>query len=121
MRLGPGTTGAPHNNLRITRILKCLSEIGLERLNAGFVLHVLNEQSEHAELKSPFIRDSMDRWWANCIRDDQEREWIGRTIGKVRIGQLVFTRQLYEKTLEDRRQSGKFSNEVLAANACNQV
>ena len=63
--------------------------MGLERLNAGFVQHVFNEQSENAELKSPFIRDSMDRWWTYRIRDDQEREWIGRTIGKVRIGQLI--------------------------------
>ncbi|KIM61978.1 hypothetical protein SCLCIDRAFT_1215597 [Scleroderma citrinum Foug A] len=112
---------APHNNLRITRILKCLSELGLERLNAGFVLHVLNEQSENGELKSPFIRDSMDRWWANCIRDDYEREWVGRTIGNVRIGQLVFTRQMYEKALEGRRLTGKFSNEVLGTNAYSPV
>ncbi|KAJ3509122.1 hypothetical protein NLJ89_g5384 [Agrocybe chaxingu] len=35
---------ASHNNLRISRILKCLSEMGLERLNAGFLLHVLTEQ-----------------------------------------------------------------------------
>jgi len=121
--LGSGTItiGAPHNNLRITRILKCLSELGLERFNAGLVLHVLNEQSENAELKSPFIRDSMDRWWANCIRDDYEREWIGRTISNVRIGQLGFTRQMYEKALEGRRLAGKFSNEVLGTNAYNPV
>ena len=44
---------APHNNLRISRIFKCLSELGLERLNAGFILHVLNEQSEHDRLLAP--------------------------------------------------------------------
>lgn len=104
---------APHNNLRISRILKCLSELGLERLNAGFVLHVLNEQSEHAELKSPFICDSMDRWWANCIRDDYEREWVARLIARVRSGQRVFTRQMYENVLEGRRQTGKFPTELL--------
>ncbi|KAL1711012.1 opioid growth factor receptor conserved region-domain-containing protein, partial [Schizophyllum commune] len=57
-----------HNNLRISRILKCLSELGLERLNAGFLLHVLSEQSEEDELNTPMLQSSMDRWWANCIR-----------------------------------------------------
>lgn len=103
-----GDLGAPHNNLRITRILKCLSELGHEHLNAGFILHVLNEQSEHAQLKSPFILDSMDRWWANCIRDNDEREWVRQTISQVRTGKLVFTREMYEKALEDRTQKGSF-------------
>ncbi|KAL4063302.1 opioid growth factor receptor conserved region-domain-containing protein [Scleroderma yunnanense] len=110
-----------HNNLRITRILKCLSELGLERFNAAFLLHVLNEQSENAELKSQDLQDSMDKWWANCIRDDYEREWVRHTIVKVRTGQLVFTRQMYEMALEGRKLSGKFSDEVLDANASNQV
>lgn len=104
---------APHNNLRISRILKCLSELGLEHLNAGFVLHVLNEQSEHAELNTPFIRDSMDRWWANCIRNDREREWVAKVIAKVRSGRLVFTRQMYEGVLEGRRQTMEFPTELL--------
>ncbi|KAI6099550.1 opioid growth factor receptor conserved region-domain-containing protein [Pisolithus croceorrhizus] len=108
---------SPHNNLRISRILKCLSELGLEHLNAGFLLHVLNEQSEHEELTTPFIRDSMDRWWANCIRNDREREWIRQVIARVRSRQLVFTRQMYENVLEGRRQTGEFPTEVLDRNA----
>ncbi|KAJ8080452.1 hypothetical protein PM082_017285 [Marasmius tenuissimus] len=70
---------ASHNNLRISRILKCLSELGLEHLNAGFLLHVLNEQSEYQILDTGGIRTSMDRWWANCIRNDAERRWIARS------------------------------------------
>ncbi|KAH7885291.1 opioid growth factor receptor conserved region-domain-containing protein [Phlebopus sp. FC_14] len=101
---------APHNNLRISRILKCLSELGLERFNAAFLLHVLNEQSEHGELNSPLIRDSMDRWWANCIRDESERTWVGRTVAKVRAGE-PFTREMYETALEIRRVSGKFPHD----------
>ena len=54
--------GSSHNNLRISRILKCLSILDLERLNAGFLLFVLAEQSEHGELNTPAIRSSMDRW-----------------------------------------------------------
>jgi hypothetical protein len=93
--------GASHNNLRISRILKCLSEVGLERLNVGFLLHVLSEQSESNELNIPGIRNSMDRWWVNCIRNDEERTRIGGLVRKVRSGSdgYVFTRDLYKKAL----------------------
>jgi hypothetical protein len=85
-----------------------LSELGLERLNAGFLLHVLNEQSEHEELNSPGIRSSMDRWWANCIRNEQERLWIRDAIRKVRAGEegFIFTREIYEKALKTRDRTG---------------
>ncbi|EDR13275.1 uncharacterized protein LACBIDRAFT_308954 [Laccaria bicolor S238N-H82] len=98
-----------HNYLRISRILKCLSELGLEHLNAGFLLHILNEQSEWKELDSRGIRSSMDRWWANCIRNDEERQWIGETIRKVRLqsDEFTFTRDEYEKYLESRRTGHK--------------
>ncbi|PPQ63617.1 hypothetical protein CVT24_004370 [Panaeolus cyanescens] len=98
-----------HNNLRISRILKCLSEMGLEHLNAGFLLHVLNEQSEFGELYSRGLVSSMERWWANCIRNDQEREWIRNIIDRVRHseGDYVFTRQQYETALESRANTGE--------------
>jgi len=35
-----GFPGSFHNYLRVSRILKCLSEMGLERLNAGFIAKV---------------------------------------------------------------------------------
>ena len=109
-------TGASHNNLRISRILKSLSEFGLERLNAGFLLHVLNEQSEHDELNTITITTSMDRWWANCIRDDVEREWIGELIKRVRRKKtFVFTRAMYEQAVENRRENGKLSIDDLPA------
>ncbi|KIP09647.1 hypothetical protein PHLGIDRAFT_86230 [Phlebiopsis gigantea 11061_1 CR5-6] len=99
---------SPHNNLRITRILKCLSELGLERLNAGFILHVLNEQSERGELNTHMLESSMDNWWANCNRNTEEREWIGALIDRVREdADFVFTRQMYEDALERRRQTGR--------------
>jgi len=97
-----------HNWLRISRILKCLSELGLERLNAGFLLHILNEQSESNLLNSRAIQESMDRWWANCIRNQEEREQIGLLIRKVRANDdFVFTRKMYEGVLERRQQTGK--------------
>ncbi|KAF8964353.1 opioid growth factor receptor conserved region-domain-containing protein [Flammula alnicola] len=103
-----------HNNLRISRILKCLSEMGLERLNAGFLLHVLNEQSEANELNSWGIRSSMDRWWANCIRNEEERSWIGDLIRRVRLAEdgFIFTREEYEQALQRRTQTGRLGIET---------
>lgn len=101
------SAGSSHNNLRISRILKCLSELGLERLNAGFLLHVLSEQSEANELNSRGIRSSMDRWWANCLRNEEERSWIGDLIRRVREEDFLFTREDYEQALERRAQTGQ--------------
>lgn len=101
-------SGSSHNYLRISRILKCLSEFGLEHLNAGFLLHVLNEQSEHDELNTPTLKNSMDKWWANCIRNVEEREWIGRMVRRVRTEEFSFTREMYESALERRRETGSF-------------
>lgn len=101
------STGSSHNNLRISRILKCLSELGLERLNAGFLLHVLSEQSEANELNSRGIRGSMDRWWANCLRNEEERSSIGDLIHRVREEDFLFTREDYEQALERRAQTGQ--------------
>ena len=105
------TQGSSHNYLRISRILKCLSEMGLEYLNAGFLLHVLNEQSESHELNSPGLCNSMDRWWANCIRNEEERLWIRDLIQSVRSAEenYVFTRQDYEKALQNRVNTGRLT------------
>jgi hypothetical protein len=86
--------------------------MGLERFNAGFLLHVLNEQGEFDELTAPRLKDSMDRWWANCLRNSDERSWIGKIIRKVREGDIVFTRADYEKALLNRKQNGKFENDI---------
>ena len=105
------TQGSSHNYLRISRILKCLSEMGLEYLSAGFLLHVLNEQSESHELNSPGLCNSMDRWWANCIRNEEERMWIRDLIQKVRSQEdgYVFTRQDYEEALQNRAKTGRLA------------
>lgn len=83
----------------------------LEHLNAGFLLFVLAEQSEHGELDTAGIRSSMDRWWANCVRNDDERVWIGEMIQKVRKGDRgVFTREMYQEALERRKETGKLAD-----------
>lgn len=53
------------------------------------------------------LESSMDHWWANCIRDTEEREWIHNLIDKVREDEgFMFTRQMYEEALERRKQTG---------------
>jgi len=103
---------SPHNNLRISRILKFLSELGREHLNYGFLLHVLNEQSEHGQLNTSMIRGSMDRWWANCIRGHQERDWINERITRARNKDddepFVFTRDMYEAAISNWNSGGHF-------------
>jgi len=104
--------GSPHNNLRISRILKCLSEFGYEYLNYGFLLHVLNEQSEHGQLNTSILRSSMDRWWANCVRRLRERDWINQKIATARDKDVdepfVFTRELYEEAINNWNNEGRF-------------
>jgi len=87
-------------------------------LNVGFLLHVLNEQSEgkdqgRTQLNSRNIRNSMDRWWANCLRHEGDRKWIGAMIKRVRNEQnFVFTRDMYEHALERRRSgTGRLAEE----------
>ena len=103
-------TGSSHNYLRISRILKCLSEMGLEHLNAGFLLHFLNEQSEHDELNNRSLVGSMDRWWANCVRNQDERKWINETIKKARNEpDFVFSEDAYRDALQRRQKTGSLS------------
>ncbi|THU93931.1 hypothetical protein K435DRAFT_724883 [Dendrothele bispora CBS 962.96] len=105
-----------HNNLRISRILKCLSEFGLERFNAGFLLYVLAEQSESQELNSSALHGSMDRWWANCVRNEEERAWIAEMITRVRARDgYVFTKKMYKEALERRKQTGSFRADSVEA------
>ena len=83
--------------------------MGLEHLNAGFLLHVLNEQSESHELNPRGLCSSMDRWWANCIRNEEERLWIRDLIRNVRFAEdgYVFSRQDYERALQNRAKTGR--------------
>lgn len=82
----------------------------MERLNAGLLLHFLNEQSENGELDTPYIKSSMDRYWANCIRHPEERAWISKTIRRTRARGPKFSRDMYEAALQRRTDTGSFAN-----------
>ena len=84
--------------------------MGLERCNAGFLLFVLSEQSGNNILRSDILVSSMDRWWANCVRNSEERAWINDTIQKARTGsaKFVFTDGAYREALKRRKETGRF-------------
>jgi len=54
----------------------------------------------------------MDRWWANCIRRERERDWINEKIATVRDKGVdepfVFTREMYEAAINNRTNEGRF-------------
>lgn len=99
-------SSSSHNYLRITRILKSLSEFGCERWSAGFLLWFLVEQSR-GELVQPTLVRSMDGYWRHCLRNEAEREWIGQTIAAVRAGD-EFREGLYIAALQRRAATGSF-------------
>lgn len=54
----------------------------------------------------------MDRWWANCIRKERERDWINDRIDRVRDSTrddpYVFTREMYEEAIDNWTNEGRF-------------
>ncbi|BFZ05290.1 hypothetical protein BsWGS_08329 [Bradybaena similaris] len=61
-----------HNFLRITRILKCLGELGYEHLKKNFIKFVLVEALEHHTLKKTV--GSCRDYWIGTLKCDQDRE-----------------------------------------------
>eukprot|EP01012_Entosiphon_sulcatum_P035375 TRINITY_DN4489_c0_g2_i1.p1 TRINITY_DN4489_c0_g2~~TRINITY_DN4489_c0_g2_i1.p1 ORF type:complete len:234 (+),score=69.12 TRINITY_DN4489_c0_g2_i1:76-777(+) len=72
--------GNSHNYLRITRILKFLGEVGLERLKKPFVLFVLQEILVHHELQH--CRSSCESYWAGVLRSEDERREVERFVAE---------------------------------------
>jgi len=69
-----------HNYLRITRILKCLGEVGLEHMKVHFVEHVLQEIFENNELDNCY--DSCVKFWSQVLREEADRKHIQEFIAK---------------------------------------
>ncbi|WRT63683.1 uncharacterized protein IL334_000606 [Kwoniella shivajii] len=72
-----------HNLLRITRILKHLSEF--EQLQTHTSTLVLFFATVHSEGLLNFQEgtmrgDSLDQWWSNCFRDESERKSIRKIV-----------------------------------------
>ncbi|GAA5993321.1 hypothetical protein JCM10908_001428 [Rhodotorula pacifica] len=115
-----------HNFLRITRVLKCLGEFGLERYPPAFLLFILALQSpppfpssstssssssssfsEDAASSGPYLDKpslirSFDTYWRWCIRDDSDREFVIRRSDEVRKGDGSWTVKEYRQWVRAR-------------------
>ncbi|KAK2914703.1 opioid growth factor receptor-like [Channa argus] len=60
-----------HNNLRITRILKCLGTLGYPHYQAPLVHFFLNETLVHGEL--PCVKESVLNYFVFAVRNKSER------------------------------------------------
>lgn len=103
-----------HNYLRMTRILKSNTEFGCEVLNAGLLLWFLVEQARpegERQLDSPGLVRSMDGYWRWCIRNEEERDWVGATIEAVRTGERGWSEEDYREALRRREKTGSFSEQ----------
>lgn len=68
-----------HNYLRITRILKSLGELGMERLKLPFLLHILGELASGA-LRCATVGRSFRDYWVGLLRDPREVLLVQRTV-----------------------------------------
>ena len=72
-----------HNNLRITRILKCLGELGLEHYKLPFIQHCLVEIYEgNRPLRN--CEESCCDYWVAVLRSDEERASVQQYIDEHR-------------------------------------
>ncbi|GAA6023347.1 hypothetical protein JCM8202_001399 [Rhodotorula sphaerocarpa] len=101
----------PHNFLRITRILKCLGEFGLDQYPPSFLLFLLLLQPQPSSgsrgpaplLSDPSLLRSYDTYWRWCVRNDADREMVVRTSERVRNGKGEWTWEQYREWVRGRR------------------
>lgn len=73
-----------HNYLRITRILKCLGELGYEHMKVRFLEFVIEEALEKKTLKNCY--ESCKDYWVETLRADDERKRLQDYMRKVEDG-----------------------------------
>jgi len=67
-----------HNFLRITRILKCLGEFGLEHYKKPFLEHFIKEIWEERTLTN--CDSSCENFWIGTLKDTKDREELEKKI-----------------------------------------
>lgn len=63
-----------HNFLRITRILKCLGELGLEHFKAPFLCEVLRQIIVEGNFRTAGLLRSCEYFWIGTLKVDADRE-----------------------------------------------
>jgi len=79
-----------HNYLRITRILKCLGELGYEHYKMPFLIHLCKEFEDG---KLGRALDSCKTYWAPILRDDNERKTVLEKLIKLEKNYIVMVLQ----------------------------
>ncbi|WVF66204.1 hypothetical protein IAT40_000944 [Kwoniella sp. CBS 6097] len=99
-----------HNLLRITRIMKHLSEFPqLQPHVAPLVLFFVALHSEGLlDFSAGSMRgDSLDRWWSNVFRDEAERKAVrGIVRARGKFGGKVWGREKYEWWVDEKGREG---------------
>ncbi|WWD22397.1 hypothetical protein CI109_106888 [Kwoniella shandongensis] len=100
-----------HNLLRLTRILKHLSEFPttLQPHAAPLVLYFVAAHSEGLlSFEEGSMRgDSMDKWWSNCFRDEEERKEVrGIVRARGKVGVKKWGWEEYRKWFDARGKKG---------------
>mmetsp|Transcript_111535 Transcript_111535/g.310603 ORF Transcript_111535/g.310603 Transcript_111535/m.310603 type:complete len:230 (-) Transcript_111535:150-839(-) len=69
-----------HNYLRITRIIKCLGELGLPQYQVPWCEHFVQEVFAEGQLQE--CADSLVRYWIPVVKDDEGRQRLLDEVGK---------------------------------------
>lgn len=96
-----------HSSHRADSLSAPRTQFGQEHLNAPFLLFFLVEQARNELNSSPLTR-SMDNYWRWCIRNDEEREYVGEMVWEVREEEGKWTEEMYVEALERRKRTGSF-------------
>jgi len=120
-----------HNYLRITRILKCLVELGHPELQLGFLLHVVREISA-GKLNSGVARSAVNYWFP-VLRDQGDRRRLQMVIDELLQAEVaqgdaaaaaggeaqpvVLSEERIRQVLEEARQERRERSEAAASAA----
>jgi len=88
-----------HNYLRITRILKCLGEMGMEKYQAPFLVHMLNEMFVNNKLMN--CRQSCEKYWIPTLRDEKMRKLLLSVYNKKPKQRVLAVKGIVQSFVDD--------------------
>eukprot|EP00946_MAST-07B_sp_MAST-7B-sp1_P002855 g2855.t1 len=84
-----------HNNMRISRMLKCLGEVGLEHYKMPIIkFFILNIYGDTAPLAGSGCANSCKRYWVKTLRCDEERASMEALIRTLESADWVYQEDL---------------------------